>query len=342
MSRISHLTSPVSNTKILIRLPNWLGDVVMSSAFVGAINEFYPDAVIDAIVKKELAAVANLIPGISRFYLFSKQERPGLTGAYSFGKQLRAEKYDLFFNLPESFSSQVMAKGTRAKKRIGFNKEGSFFLLTDSFKKPKNVHRVEEYISLAEQFAGKKFENYQVKLDPAKPARPASGPVIVNFNSEASSRRMPLEKAKQIINLLTNTFRKTRFTFIGSQKEAEFIRNIIQGAENADRLENIAGKTDLADLAQMLGTATAVLTTDSGPAHLANSVGAPTIVLFGAGNERNTAPYNKNDLHVIRYGKLECEPCVKNTCKLYGVPRCMEMIDELQIIAALKTYLPAG
>ena len=235
-----------------------------------------------------------------------------------------------------------MAKATGIKKRIGFSKEGSFFLLTDSFKKPKNVHRVEEYVSLIEQFFEKKAENIQVKLEVDKTGKPMEHRVIINFNSEASSRRMPLDKAKHILNLLTNTFTKTHFTFIGSKKEAEFIEQVMQGADHADRVENFAGKTDLISLAHVLGAATVVLTTDSGPAHLANAVGAPTIVLFGAGNEHNTAPYNKKDLHIMRYGKLDCEPCVKNTCKLYGVPKCMQLIDEMLIIEALKIYIPNG
>jgi len=342
MSHISNLKSHISHPKILIRLPNWLGDVVMSSAFVNTVREFYPGAVIDAIVKKELVGAASLIPGLDRVHSFSKQEFPGLRGAYAFGKQLRSEKYDLFFNLPESFSSQVMAKATGIKIRVGFSKEGSFFLLTNSFKKPKNIHRVEEYVSLAEQFLGRKPSSYNVRLDVAKPGKSADGLVIINFNSEASSRRMPADKAKQMLNLLTNTFTKTRFTLIGSKKEAEFIEQITSGADNGDRLQNVAGQTDLAGLACLLGAAAAVLTTDSGPAHLANGVGTPTIVLFGAGNEHNTAPYNKKDLHVIRYGKLDCEPCVKNTCELYGIPKCMELIDELEIISALTNYIPNG
>jgi len=88
-----------------------------------------------------------------------------------------------------------------------------------------------------------------------------------------------------------------------------------------------------------MASAKAVLTTDSGPAHLANSLGVPTIVLFGAGNELNTAPYNKQHLNTIRAGKLECEPCVRNTCKLYGIPKCMQLIDEIELINALDFYL---
>ncbi|MDF2433099.1 MAG: heptosyltransferase [Mucilaginibacter sp.] len=324
--------------KILIRLPNWLGDVVMSTAFINAVKQVYPDAVIDIIIKKELSGIASLIPGLHVIHPFAKQEYKNLTGVFRFGKKLRSEKYDLFFNLPSSLSSMVMAWATNAKKRIGFSKEGGYFLLTNSYKKAKNIHRVDEYISLLHQFTDKNISSGPVALNIAQPVQ-RNNKVIINFNSEAESRRMPVDKAKAIINLLTNTFPVTTFTFIGSQKEAAFIEQIIEGAENKSRIENTAGKTDLIGLCSIMAASKAVLTTDSGPAHLANSVGTPTIVLFGAGNEYNTAPFNKQDLSVIRYGKLSCEPCAKNTCELYGIPKCMQMINELTIIEALNVYL---
>jgi len=37
--------------KILIRTPNWLGDMVMSSGFVRAVLEVFPESQIDLIVK---------------------------------------------------------------------------------------------------------------------------------------------------------------------------------------------------------------------------------------------------------------------------------------------------
>ncbi|HAL83892.1 MAG TPA: hypothetical protein DCO83_17975 [Mucilaginibacter sp.] len=326
--------------KILIRLPNWLGDIVMSTAFVEAVKQIFPGARVDVVIKKELSNIATLISGVDTIHPFSKQEYKGLRGAYRFGKKLRAEKYDLFFNLPASLSSAVMARATGAKKRIGFAKEGSFILLTNTYKKPLNEHRVDEYISLLEQFTGNAIGERQVKLVINQPDQINKKRVLVNFNSEADSRRMPLAKAKTILNLLTNTFTGTTFTFIGSPKESVFIDQVIEGEENRDRIENLAGKTDLVSLVKLMAASVAVLTTDSGPAHLANSLGTPTIVLFGAGNEHNTAPYNTQKLTVLRYGKLDCEPCVKNTCTLYGVPKCMQLIDELQIIDSLSLYLP--
>jgi ADP-heptose:LPS heptosyltransferase len=294
---------------------------------------------VDVLIKKELHSIASLITGVTIIYPFSKQEYKGLKGAYIFGKKLRDEKYDLFFNLPASLSSLVMGWATHAKKRVGFAGEGGFFLLTNAYKKPLNVHRVDEYLYLVEQYTGKAIGERQVKLNTNPQGQRDNKRVLVNFNSEAISRRMPVDKAKTIINLLTNTFTGTMFTLIGSVKEAAFVDQVIDGAENTDRIENLAGKTDLVRLINLMGSSAAILTTDSGPAHMANSVGTPTIVLFGAGNEHNTAPYNKQNLTVIRYGKLSCEPCVKNTCKLYGVPKCMQMIGEMQIIDALGAYI---
>jgi lipopolysaccharide heptosyltransferase II len=325
--------------RILIRLPNWLGDVVMSTAFINAAKQCYPDALIDVIIKKELAGICTLIPGLQNVFPFSKQENKGIQGAYRFGKTL-VSKYDVFFNLPSSLSSVVMVWASGAKTRVGFNAEGSFFLLTDQYKKPKNVHRVDEYISLIEQYSGKIITERKVALTVDHDIRHIDNEVLINFNSEASSRRMPVEKAKAIINLLTHHFKKVSFTFIGSAKESAFIEDITGTAHNKDRIRNLAGKTDLVGLSRLMAESAAILTTDSGPAHVANAVGTPVIVLFGAGNEFNTAPYNKQNLNVLRYGRLNCEPCLKNACELYGVPKCMELLDELQIINALSVYLP--
>jgi len=325
--------------KILIRLPNWLGDVVMSTAFIASVRQLYPDSKIDVIIKKELAELTTFIPGLQVTHLFSKQEYKGLSGAYRFGKKLHAGNYDLFFNLPSSLSSLTLAWATGAKNRVGFKKEGGFFLLTNKFKKPLGLHRVDEYIFLLEQFTGKIIRDRKVFLNIDKTYLINKHRVLINFNSEAESGRMPIDKGRRLINLLTYSFPEITFTFIGSAKEAAFIDQLISGVDKNIRIENVAGKTDLRGLCDLMAGCAVVLTTDSGPAHLANSIGTPTVVLFGAGNEANTAPYNKKDLFVLRYGKLSCEPCVRNVCKLYGVPKCMELIDETGIIDAVSRFI---
>lgn len=283
--------------------------------------------------------MAAFMDGIRTIHPFSKQDNKGLAGAYRFGKGLKSEKYDLFINLPASFSSQVLAWATQSRKRIGFSKEGSFLLLTNHYKKPGHLHRVDEYLWLLEQFTGKPLKGRKTILTaPHTDRKP--GQLLINFNSEAESRRMPVEKAIAIANRLCMAFADIDIVFIGSPREAGFVQQILDGIAPRNNIINMAGKTKLNELAMLMAESSALLSTDSGPAHLANSLGTPVVALFGAGDEHNTAPYNKANLTIVRNGTLPCEPCVKNTCQLYGIPECLMMIDEMRIIEALRVYLP--
>jgi lipopolysaccharide heptosyltransferase II len=322
---------------ILVRLPNWLGDLVMSTAFVNALQQQYPGAAIDVIVKKSLQDVADVIPGIGEKWLFEKKEWKGLQGAYRFGKMISSKKkYDLFFCLPDSLSSAVMGLGTGVRERIGYNKELRGILLTHKYRRPVNVHRVEEYICLLELFAQTEVKEKKVALINNLPK--ISNRIIVNFNSEASSRRMPLEKAISVLKILLNKFTNHEFVFIGAPNEKPYVDSILeQLPATTNRYNNLAGATTLKELLEIIASAALMLTTDSGPAHVAHALQIKTIVLFGAGNEKNTAPYHLAASSIIRNGPVECEPCVKNTCK-FGEPKCLLLLHEVKI-AETVTHL---
>jgi heptosyltransferase II len=322
---------------ILIRLPNWLGDMVMSTAFVQAVKDQFPNATIDLIAKKGIDFLLDHFPAHGQRFVFSKEEYKGLSGARKFGKMIRAQKkYELFFCLPDSFSSAIMGHAIAARERIGFKKELRSVFLTHAYQKKKNIHRVEEYIDLLQQFIKKEIIIPPVKLQSA--AAEKKNALIININSEAVSRRLPKEKAISIITAVRNKI-NNEIILVGSPNEAAFVEEIFDALPNKNSITNMAGKTNLTGLVNLFGNCTAVLTTDSGPAHVANALGANTVVLFGAGNENNTAPYNKNNRTIIRLGLLPCEPCVSNTCKVYGIPQCLVQLDENLIASAVYNAL---
>lgn len=319
---------------ILVRLPNWLGDMVMSSAFVKALHEQYPGATIDLIAKKGIDMLLDYFPAHNDRYIFSKEEYHGLSGAWKFGKQAgRKKKYDLFFCLPDSLSSAVMAFASGAKKRVGYRKEGRGLFLTSAFGKKQNLHRVEEYLDLLNCYTGASVSFPEVTLSVPGPEKTKS--IVVNINSEASSRRLPEQKAVSIINTIRKNCDETIF-LTGGPHDAGFVNSVYTKLENRSGIVLIAGLTPLSELSGFLKRAAVMLSTDSGPAHLANAVGTQTVVLFGAGNEKHTAPFNKNNCTVIRLNELECEPCVSNTCKRYGTPKCLLQLDETRIADAVK------
>lgn len=325
---------------ILIRLPNWMGDMVMSSAFVKAVRDLYPDAAIDLIAKKGIDVLLDFFPEHGQRFVFSKDEFPGLSGAWKFGKRIRQQKkYDLFFCLPDSLSSAVMAYATGAAKRVGYRKEGRGLLLTASFNKKAGLHRVEEYQDLLQQFTGKTLPKAEVKLK--GPGKQKQDYIVININSEAVSRRLPKEKAVQIIDEVRKAYQGDIF-LVGTNKEAAFVDEVYTSLTSRTSIMNLAGATPIPELSGFLEGAQLVLTTDSGPAHLSNALGTHTIVLFGAGNENNTAPYNQALRSIIRLNQLSCEPCTRNTCKPYGIPACLTKLDDKIILNEIKKLLSSA
>ncbi len=327
----------MSARNILIRLPNWLGDMVMATSFVQAVKNYYPNAEIDLIAKQGLEYLLDYFPQHNKRIVFSKNEFEGLKGARTFGKGIRKErKYDLFFCLPDSLSAATMGAAINAKKSVGFKKNVRFLLLTNIYKKQKKLHRVEEYIDLLAQFVKEKLPVPDVYLQPKENIWLDA--LVVNINSEASSRRLPKEKAISIINTIRKNLHH-KVILIGSPSEALFVTEVFDLLDSKDNVINLAGKTTLPELVNVFTSCKAVLSTDSGPAHLSNALNKNTLALFGAGNEFNTAPYNKDFCRVIRLGKLACEPCVNNICELYGIPECLLQLEENRIVEELQKML---
>ena len=77
-------------TKILIRTPNWVGDLVMSTGFLRAILETFPDSQVDIILKSGFETLP--IPHRGEIILFDKNK----DYAGKFGKSLRHKNYDFF------------------------------------------------------------------------------------------------------------------------------------------------------------------------------------------------------------------------------------------------------
>jgi ADP-heptose:LPS heptosyltransferase len=319
--------------KILVRLPNWLGDMVMSVGALHQLPQFFPGAEMSVIVKKGLQDLLPFFPPTKHQFVFSKADYSGIKGVVRFGRMIKqTDKFDLYISFPDSFSSALMGFAAGAKERIGYKKEGRELLLTKAYSKPAGLHRVEEYVNLLEQYTSQQSSDVTVSL---KHSFPTEAYTVININSEASSRRLTISKAVEIIEAARATLSGKIF-LIGGPGEKEFVEEILNRIQNQEGLESLAGKTTLSGLVKVLASAGVVLTTDSGPAHLANALGTQTVVLFGAGNENNTSPYNKAAVQVIRLGKLSCEPCTKNVCVQFGTPQCLELLETSQIIQTVK------
>ncbi|MBU2056029.1 MAG: glycosyltransferase family 9 protein [Proteobacteria bacterium] len=97
---------------------------------------------------------------------------------------------------------------------------------------------------------------------------------------------------------------------------------------------NLGGKTSLRELACLYRQAALVVSTDSGPMHLAAGGGTPVVALFGPTDPTRTGPYGPG--HRVIRGDLSCSPCFRKHCE---DPRCMKGIGVEEVFTAVKDTL---
>jgi ADP-heptose:LPS heptosyltransferase len=144
-------------------------------------------------------------------------------------------------------------------------------------------------------------------------------------------------KAISIINLLRSST-DAQLVMVGSPKEVPHVQQVLAGLQSRENITDMSGKTTLPQLIELFGTAPVMLTTDSGPMHLANALGVHTVALEGASDEKNTAPFNAEKRTLVRSGLLPCEPCVKNVCQ-FGVPKCLMNMEDTIIVKSVSEAL---
>ena len=96
------------------------------------------------------------------------------------------------------------------------------------------------------------------------------------------------------------------------------------------------GQTTLRALAALYRLCGAVITTDTGPMHLAAAVGTPVVALFGPTAPWRTGPYG--DGHVVVRAGLSCSPCFKRSCHTgeFETMACMKRIAVEEVVEAVE------
>jgi len=143
----------------------------------------------------------------------------------------------------------------------------------------------------------------------------------------------------------TKLWEDSKFAELGDRIRQELGIGVILTGGEAGPLErikvrmktaafNLGGQTTLRELAALYRDASLVITTDSGPMHLAAAMGTPVVALFGPTDPARTGPYGGG--HRIVRRALSCSPCFRKQCE---APRCMTEISVEEVFAAVKEIL---
>ena len=332
------------STRIILRLPNWLGDVVMGLGCVRNLGHLFPEACLEIIVREDMAALVEQFPYVSKVHAFPRDRCRGLRKLYKYGKVCRSDRpVHYYITLPYSFSSAWMGYAIGASTRIGLRGDARSFLFTHAYGSPQRIHRAELYNSLLERH----FSLAPRPLDVSFSLSPAAAPILpeaplriaLGFISNNTARTLPIPLAHLYIDRLVEAHEEAQFFLIGAQDHRDYLEEIISKRPKLqNRLHNIAGQTTPLQLAYLLSEVDLLISTESGPAHLANSLGTSLLLLCGAEDENLTGPYMLANQIRLRAKDIPCAPCFQETCKLTET-RCLLEITAEEVVSASEKLL---
>jgi len=317
--------------RILLRLPNWIGDAVMATPVVHALGRTVPEA--DWLLLGA-GRTAPLFTGFDRPYRTLSPLPPGSSRPDRFlgvAKSLRRERADAALLFPPSFSSAMLARSAGVSIRVGWSGDGRSPLLTHVVSQPpRSVHLRKQYWDLGREFCqvvfGRELRHAEdlirlpltvaeiadahrwwanSSLDPARTVALAPGATF------GATKRWPESHFRELAVKLRT--RGWSLLWFGGAEEAELCQRLSDVVSpGPEEGFSLAGKSSLRESLARLAQVRLMVSNDSGAMHLADAVGLPLVAIFGSTSPTWTGPIGP-DARVI-YDDLACSPCFGKTC----------------------------
>lgn len=334
--------------KIIVRMPNWLGDLVMATPVLADLRKQFPHASITAMCLEKVAPLLYANPHIDELFSFT---RPSIFSYREISRhliaRLRQGKYDLGILLTNSFSSAYWFWRGKVEERLGFRSDGRAIFLTKPLQVPQErgkEHLVETYkrvllplgirdttsapelfITATERAAVRSLlKEYQIPKEHK----------VIGFNPLAAygaAKCWPADRFRELA-LRFSKEKDVTLIFFGEPASALQVKDIVHGI--APNVISLAGMTSLREFMAWLEILDLFVTNDSGPMHIAAALKTPLLALFGSTNAVATGPYKQG---TVIHKHVACSPCYLRTCPIDF--RCMKQISVEEVFCAMQKIL---
>lgn len=345
---------------ILIVKLSAIGDVVHTLPAANAIRRRYPGAHITWLVEEAAAGLLEAHPALDRVLVSHRKTwlkglrtpRWGrhLHAIKAFVHDLRDRDYDMVLDFQASIKGAVLVALARSGRKIGFGRglehqEHSYAVLNERIPAVSmEIHALDRSLLLlaAVGIPCQEIE-YRLLITPECRHRadrllseqgiePGCGFVAVNPMAQWPTKLWDQAKFAQTADRVQRELQRP-VVFTGGPGDRPYIGGILDQMRTA--ATNTSGRTDLLTLAALLQRASAMITTDTGPMHMAAAVGTPTVALFGPTAPWRTGPYGK--MHRVVRAAPPCSPCFKRKCP--WATDCLTRIEVPQVLEALGAIL---
>lgn len=339
---------------IAVRVPNWIGDCVMSLPALRALKDHCPHDNIKIITKPHLSEVFKNIDEIEEIITI-----PGKVKAshlFSAAGELKTHRFAAGILFTNSFNSALLFRLAGIKPLTGYTKDLRGFLLDKKLKFPGDEdrnHHIYFYMGLVEAFTGRKIEKeYSDGLVIAgDEEEEVAGLLASRFSVDVSKTLIGISPsaaygtAKQwlpgrFVELIRRIIREketSEILLFGSAQEREKTERIREQS-GSGRVHNLAGELTLRQALTAISLCSLFVSNDSGLMHAASSLKVPLMAIFGPTLPHKTSP--RYEEAKVFHHPVECAPCKHRDCP--SDHRCMKAVTVDEVYSYVKPRLSAS
>ena len=265
-------------------------------------------------------------------------------GKWGLIMKLRREQFDAAFLLHGSKTRALLASWAGISQRIGYDTKGRSKYLTKAISVPKeSLHRADYYLRVIEE-SGIKVHDKTPELKISEEAKEevkellcrkgvaeSESFIVINPGGNWNLKQWPKEKFIKLVRQLAQHDQR-KMVISGAKKDEALAADIAEGL--GEKVSVVAGETTLKQLMALMARADIVISADSGPLHLANSVGTKTIALFGPTRPEITGPRGSAKVGLLQHDV----GCNRQACYYLECPDnvCMQAITVNEVEKAVK------
>ncbi|MEO8361116.1 MAG: lipopolysaccharide heptosyltransferase II [Vicinamibacteria bacterium] len=327
------MTGSLSPARVVIRAPNWLGDVILSLPAVRDVRRAFPGARISVMARPSVAALYEAVPEIDAVITASGfvQEVRSVRSAHS--------RFDLAILLTNSMGTALAVAVAGVPERWGYATEGRSALLTRSAPVPASVRgrsQVDYYRAMLAAMGVSTSDGLDTSLTPLPAWKGAARGLLGEGRIVGIAPGAAKGSAKQ---WLPDRFAETadrlsaelgaRAVLVGAPADGPAAQAVASAMSSTPI--NLCGQTDLRTFVGVISCLDALVANDSGAMHLGAALGIPTLGVFGPTMADETHPVGKKAVYVR--GVAECSPCKHVDCPIDH--RCMTSVSSSVVVDTL-------
>jgi heptosyltransferase-3 len=333
---------------LVVRLRS-IGDVVLTTPSLFALKRFLPKAQIDILLEDWVAPVLD---GFAHVDNVITMQRGSAASRLSVARRLRATRYDVVYNLHGGTTATLLTRATGARHRVGFAHYQYKQLHNHLAPSPLLLWGKDKAHSVEQQLALIGWTGVPVTDRPpthlavtgsaaaAVTARLCAAGLdevtpfaLIHPTASYATKQWATYKFARVVEHLAS--RQLVSVAISAPAEAQMVEELKQSAAAP-----IASLTDLSlpEVTALAARARLFVGNDSGIAHIASAVGAPSVVIFGSSNVNHWRPWSNAPAEVV-LEELPCQPCHGYFCEKFPEPECILRVPVERVTAAVERVL---